>query len=40
MNESDCINELGRLLGAETITDAVLTNAKEMKELASEFKNN
>jgi len=38
--EKESINELGRLLGAENITDAVLKNALEMKELALKFKNN
>ena len=40
LKEKECIVELGRLLGAENITDAVLTNAIEMKELALKFKNN
>jgi len=38
MTEEEIIYELARLLGTENITDAVLTNAGEMKELASKFK--
>jgi len=38
MSEKESINELGRLLGGEEITDTVLSNAMEMKELALEFK--
>ena len=40
LSENESINELGRLLGAEDITEAVLSNALEMKELALQFKNN
>ncbi len=38
LSESGSIAELARLLGGETITDAVLKNAKEMKELAKQTK--
>ncbi len=34
----DSIYELARLLGSDTITDAVISNAKEMKELAVKSK--
>lgn len=34
----DSVYELARLLGSETITDAVIGNAKEMKELAAKSK--
>ncbi|MCL2050124.1 MAG: DNA repair protein RecN [Lachnospiraceae bacterium] len=40
LNEKESINELGRLLGTESLTDAVIKNALEMKELAYKFKNN
>ncbi len=35
----DSIRELARLLGGARITDAVLENAREMKELALVHKN-
>jgi len=38
MSEKESISELGRLLGGEEITETVLSNAMEMKELALEFK--
>ncbi len=38
INDEASIHELARLLGSETITDAVLNNAKEMKELAVKSK--
>ena len=34
LNEEECISELARLLGGSTITDAVISNAREMKEMA------
>ncbi|MDO4305530.1 MAG: DNA repair protein RecN [Eubacteriales bacterium] len=34
----DCLRELARLLGGAEITTAVLENAREMKELAEEYK--
>lgn len=40
MADKELVNELARLLGSDQITDAVLTNAIEMKELASKFKDN
>jgi DNA repair protein RecN (Recombination protein N) len=39
LKEEDSIRELARLLGGARITDAVLENAKEMKELAQVHKN-
>ena len=36
--EDDIIDELARMLGGSVITEAVLTNAREMKELASNLK--
>ncbi len=33
-----CVTELARMLGGTEITDAVLLNAKEMKDLANRFK--
>lgn len=39
LDESKSLNELARLLGSGTVTDAVMTNAKEMKELAEKTKN-
>ena len=38
LGENDSIRELARLLGGEEITEAVLSNAKEMKEMAREHK--
>ena len=35
----DSVKELARMLGGTTITQAVLDNAKEMKDLAVSFKN-
>lgn len=40
LNEKESIHELARLLGSEIITDTVLNNAKEMKELAEKTKKN
>lgn len=40
MEESDCVKEVARLLGSDTITDAAITNAKEMKKMAKETKHN
>ena len=39
LNEEKSIHELARLLGGARITDAVLENAREMKELAQVHKN-
>lgn len=39
LNEENQIAELARMLGGSVITDAVLTNAKEMKAMALQFKN-
>ncbi len=38
LNEEDSINELARLLGGDKLTDAVLSNAKEMRQMAIEQK--
>lgn len=38
IEETEVIEELARILGGAKITDAVLENAKEMKELAKEMK--
>ncbi len=38
IEDEESINELARLLGSDTITDAVISNAKEMKELAVKSK--
>ena len=40
LNETEQIEELARLLGGAEITDAVRENAREMKRLAMERKNN
>ncbi len=37
--DNDTIEELARMLGGSAITEAVLTNAREMKELANSYKN-
>ncbi|MCI9384141.1 MAG: hypothetical protein HFI24_08015, partial [Lachnospiraceae bacterium] len=34
LNEEETIEELARILGGAKITDAVMKNAEEMKELA------
>lgn len=39
LDEDSQIIELGRMLGGVDVTDAVLTNAREMKELANKTKN-
>ncbi|MGN0317301.1 MAG: DNA repair protein RecN [Lachnospira sp.] len=38
LNESESVNEIARMLGGTTITEAVLNNAKELKAFAKEFK--
>ena len=38
LDEDASIRELARLLGGDTITEAVLTNAKEMRDMAKEQK--
>lgn len=38
LNHDDSIEELARMLGGTAITDAVINNAREMKELADQFK--
>ncbi len=38
LDEDKSIRELARLLGGEEITDAVITNAKEMRKMAEEAK--
>ena len=40
MEEEDSIKEVARLLGSESITDAALENAREMKKMAKETKHN
>ncbi len=37
--DDETVSELARMLGGTAITEAVLTNAKEMKELATNYKN-
>ncbi len=36
--EEDTVSELARMLGGSVITEAVMTNAKEMKDMAIDFK--
>ena len=36
--DNECVEELARMLGGSSITDAVITNAKEMLELAKNYK--
>ena len=38
LKEDEGLEEIGRLLGAATITDTVLSNARELKELANKTK--
>lgn len=38
LNEKESVEELARILGGAKITDAVLENAREMKELAKQMK--
>lgn len=40
MGEEESVDELARILGGAKITDAVIENAKEMKELAKQIKIN
>ena len=37
-NEDESLKELARLLGSDALTEAALTNAREMKELAAGHK--
>lgn len=39
LNESESVNELARMLGGTAITEAVVNNAKEMRDMAKEYKN-
>lgn len=39
LNEEESLNELARLLGSGSVTEAVLTNAREIKEMAVKSKN-
>lgn len=39
LSEEESLNELARLLGSGSVTQAVLTNAREMKEMAAKSKN-
>lgn len=38
LNQEESIKEIGRLLGTDQLTDAVLQNAREMKDLAEQTK--
>ena len=38
VNEKESVKELARILGGAKITDAVIQNAKEMKELAKQVR--
>lgn len=38
LDEAESINELARLLGSDLLTEAAVSNAKEMKELAADTK--
>ena len=38
MERQESIQEIGRLLGTDQLTDAVLKNASEMKDLAEQTK--
>ena len=40
MDEESQINELARFLGGSKITENVMENAKEMKQLANDYKVN
>lgn len=40
LSEKESVEELSRILGGARITDAVIQNAKEMKELAKQVKLN
>ena len=39
LGKQDSVRELARMLGGDRITDAVLSNASEMKDLARQQKN-
>ena len=39
LDEEASVRELARLLGGDTITDAVITNAREMRKMAADSKN-
>ena len=39
LSKEESLNELARLLGSGSVTQAVLTNAQEMKEMAEKTKN-
>lgn len=39
LSEEESLKELARLLGSGSVTEAVLTNAREMKEMAAKSKN-
>ena len=38
LGEEECLGELARLLGSDTLTEAALENAKDMREKACEYK--
>ena len=39
LDEEKSVEELARMLGGESITETVLSNAREMKEMAQQQKN-
>ena len=39
LSEEESISELARLLGSGSVTEAVMTNAREMREMAQKTKN-
>ena len=40
LKEENMINEIARLLSATEVTQAVISNANELKELATKYKQN
>ncbi len=40
MDDNDSVREIARLLGSDSITEAAITNASEMKKMAKETKHN
>ena len=40
LSYDESVKELARMLGGSMITDAVVSNAKEMKKMADDFKHN
>jgi DNA repair ATPase RecN len=39
MDQMESLSELARLLGSDTLTDAALANAEEMRAQACDYKN-